>query len=249
MIHKHIHRHKNKMKLIKKSNSNFEKYGLKSLHILDNNISNPRYPGFSEFISSSSLRNSSYCWSLGRAPRASLNSYKKYNDNIYNIPDFKSTRFTNLGYGSRKDLRPTPGKGDPSPDAYKIYSLFENNLRHKKGPILGQRLLYERKDSKFKPGPGAYNSKDNEKYGTLPIMMKFRHSFFYDEDIRQKKATVSMQKYSPKYNYVERKRFNGITFGYGDRPRMYALNNYPGPAAYKIPSIFDRGYKGKLPLN
>ena len=73
MVHKHIHRHKNKMKLIKKSNSNFEQYGLKSLHILDNNISNPRYPGFSEFMSSSSLRNSSYCWSLGRAPRSSKN--------------------------------------------------------------------------------------------------------------------------------------------------------------------------------
>lgn len=187
MVHKHIHRHKNKMKLIKKSNSNFEQYGLKSLHILDNNISNPRYPGFSEFMSSSSLRNSSYCWSLGRAPRSSLKTYKKYNDNIYNIPDFKSTRFTNLGYGPRRDLRPTPGKGDPSPDAYKIYSLFENNIRHKKGPILGQRLLFERKEGKFKPGPGAYNSKDNEKHGTIPILMKFRHSFFYDEDLRQKK--------------------------------------------------------------
>ena len=58
-----------------------------------------------------------------------------------------------------------------------------------------------------------------------------------------------MQRYKPDYKWVEKRRFNGITFGIGDRPRMYALNNFPGPGSYRVPGNFDRGYRGKLPLN
>ena len=60
----------------------FKEYGEKSLHVLDSNIYNPRYPGFSEFISSNVLRNSSYCWSLGKDKRIKDKSYKKYNEII-----------------------------------------------------------------------------------------------------------------------------------------------------------------------
>ena len=73
----------------RKNHKLFNEYGQKSLHVLDSNISNPRYPGFSEFISSNVLRNSSYCWSIGKDKRIKDISYKKYNDNIYNLPDFK----------------------------------------------------------------------------------------------------------------------------------------------------------------
>ena len=48
----------------RKYHKKFRKYGQKSLHILDKEINNPRYPGFSQFISSNVLRNSAYCWSL-----------------------------------------------------------------------------------------------------------------------------------------------------------------------------------------
>ena len=200
-------------------------------------------------MSSNSLRNSSYCYSLGRAPRIGIKSYKKYNDNIYNIPDLKSKRSTILGLGERRDLRPTPGKGDPSPDAYKIFSLFDINLKHHKGPSLGARLIYNMKNDKFKPGPGAYIFRNYQKYGTIPISIRSRREFFYDEDLRQKKATVSMQKYSPKYDIIERNRYKGTSFGFGQRPILSTFNKNPGPAAYKIPSIFDRGIKGKLTIN
>ena len=99
------------------------------------------------------------------------------------------------------------------------------------------------------PGPGEYKLKNFKKFGTIPILIKSRRSFFYDVDIRNKKDTVSMQKYKPLYNFVERRRFNGITFGIGDRPKINATNNFPGPGTYKVPGNFDRGYKGKLPLN
>ena len=58
-----------------------------------------------------------------------------------------------------------------------------------------------------------------------------------------------MQRYRPNYKLVERRRFNAITFGIGDRPNMHTVNNFPGPGAYRVPGNFDRGYRGKLPLN
>lgn len=233
----------------RKTKNKFRAYGLKSLHILDNNISNPRYPGFSEFISSNVLRNSSYCWSLGKDPRIKDRSYKKYNDNIYNLPSLKSTRYTIQGYGMRKDFCVPGGKGSPSPNAYNIMSVFDINIKKKIGKSFGPKLNYNKTADRFKPGPGAYNSKNTSSYGNIPILLKSRQGFFYDDDLKKKKATVSMQRYKPDYKWVERRRFNGISFGIGDRPKMYALNNFPGPGTYRVPGNFDRGYRGKLPLN
>ena len=99
------------------------------------------------------------------------------------------------------------------------------------------------------PGPGAYENKNIKRFGHIPIILKSRHGFFYDDDLKKKKATVSMQKYKPSFSLVEMRRFNGITFGIGDRPNMHSVNRFPGPGAYKVPGNFDRGYKGKLPLN
>ena len=51
------------------------------------------------------------------------------------------------------------------------------------------------------------------------------------------------------FNLVQRNRFRGISFGFGDRQPLYPRNGFPGPGSYNIPGNFDRGLKGKLPLN
>ena len=102
----------------KQYHKKFKEYGKKSLHILDRNISNVRYLGFSEFLSSNCLQNSSYCWTLGKDRRIKDKSYRKYNDTIYNIPDFKSKRYTTQGIGTRGNFWVPYGKADPSPDRY-----------------------------------------------------------------------------------------------------------------------------------
>ena len=233
----------------KQCHKKFKECGQKSLHVLDRNIGNVRYPGFSEFFSSNALQNSSYCWSIGKDARIKDKLYKKYNDNIYNIPDFKTERYTIQGYGTKENFWNPFGRGDPSPDRYNILSLFDINIKKRKGKTMGARLNYISRDSKYKPGPGAYEDKAFHKFGNIPILIKSRQRFFYDDDLKKKKATVSMQRYKPKYNLVERRRFNAITFGIGDRPNMHTVNKFPGPGAYKVPGNFDRGYKGKLPLN
>ena len=115
---------------------------------------------------------------------------------------------------------------------------------------MGPKLHFETKRGKYQPGPGAYNSTLNSHtFGNVPIAIKSRQGFFYDDDLKKKKATVSMWKYKPNFNLVERKRFNAITFGIGERPVFYPMNKYPGPGSYRVPGNFDRGYRGKLPLN
>ena len=86
------------------------------------------------------------------------------------------------------------------------------------------------------------------KFGIIPINIKSRLGFYYDDDLKKKKHTVSMQKYSHKYNLVEINRFKGAGIGIGERISFSRSRN-PGPADYKIPGIFDKGLKGKLVLN
>ena len=86
-------------------------------------------------------------------------------------------------------------------------------------------------------------------FGIIPITLKSRHGFFYDDDLKKKRATVSMQRYKPSYKLVQINRFKAITFGIGNRPILHINNKFPGPGSYKVPGNFDRGYKGKLPLN
>ena len=233
----------------RKYHKKFKKFGQESLHILDKKIRNPRYPGFSQFISSNVLRNSAYCWTIGKEIRIKDKSYKKYNDNIYNLPTLMSKRFTNLGYGEKGCTWVTHGKGYPSPDTYKIKSIFDLNLIHRKGKSFGEKLNYGKRDDRYKPGPGAYTIKNLKKFGNIPIEIKSRLCFFYDDDLKKKKATVSMQRYKPKYTLVQMNRFSGISFGIGDRPNLHVVNRFPGPGAYNVPGNFDRGLKGKLSLN
>ena len=200
----------------------------------------------SEFCSTNSLQNSSYCWSIPRDIRIKDKGYKKLNDNIYNIPDYKSTRFTTLGFGKRSNAFGSK-ENSPSPQNYKISSLFEYDLKHNKGySMLGRSLEPTRR--RYVPGVGAYNLIRAAKFGMIPISLKSRQGFFYDDDLKKKKHTVSMQRYTPKYNLVQINRYKGAGIGIGARI-SFSKNNNPGPADYKIPGIFDRGLKGKLVLN
>ena len=248
-----------KRKKLKKKDSfplKIKKWGLKSLHIMDDNCKNPRYPGFSEFISESTLQNSSYCWTIGGSKRfhtSGTGSDGKLMEggNIYNLPSMRMSRTTIMGLGPKSYFPIIPGKGDPAPNAYRADTFYESTKKRKGGlSILGRNYVNDN-DAKLNPGPGTYYHDLDWKLSTsrIPISVKSRQRFFYDDDIKQKEATVSMQKYYPKMDLVQRNRFRGISFGFGDRQPLYPRNGFPGPGSYNIPGNFDRGLKGKLPLN
>ena len=135
----------------------------------------------------------------------------------------------------------------PSPDNYKITSLFDYNIKHNKGStILGKSLEPSRR--RYVPGVGAYDLIRDGKFGMIPITIKSRRRFFYDDDLKKKQHTVSMQRYHPRYHLVEINRFKGAGIGIGER-MSFSKNKNPGPADYKIPGNFDRGLRGKLALN
>ena len=174
--------------------------------------------------------------------------YKKLNDKIYNIPSCKNLRSTMFGYGKRTNFEFANAKYNPPPNAYNIKSIFDINEYEKKGPIMTGKPKFMWKIDRYMPGPGTYNLASKPSHGLIPIALKSRQKFFYDDDLKQKKYTVSMQKYKPLYTSVERNRFSNITFGIGDRFKVYD-SKYPGPGSYYVPGCFDRGLKGKLPLN
>ncbi len=205
-----------------------------------------RLPGISNFQSSNTLQNSSHIYSIPKSIRINDKGYRKLCDNIYNIPDSKSKRATNLGYGNRSHIFDDLEKF-PSPQEYKFESLFDYNLKHRKGiTILGKPAELSTKDRT--PGVGAYKLKEVEKYGNIPISIKFRHGFYYDDEMKKKEATVSMQAYTPKYNYIKINRYKGAGIGFGQRNTI-APKIGPGPGEYKIPRIFERGVKKDLAIN
>ena len=203
-------------------------------------------PGYSIFQSSNTLQNSCHIYSMPKSIRIDNKLNKKLCDNIYNLPDQKSTRFTTLGYGQRGNISKDSSRF-PSPQSYKYESLFDYNKKHGKGiTILGKPA--EQSIKERNPGVGSYNLKNTQKFGNIPISLKFRNGFYYDDEMKMKKATVSMQQYSPKFNYIRINRYKGAGIGFGQRYSM-STERSPGPGEYKIPRIFDRGVKRDLVIN
>ena len=241
----HSFRNKKKLKQKNDFHKTITDAAFRSCHILDKVVDNPRYLGFSEFQSKNTLLNSSYCWSFSKDKRFDSINTSKINDQLYTLPSVMTLRSTTLGLGERKDLRPVCVLGDPG--AYNLNSIFDSNKHFKKGAVVTGRYNLPKDDSVNKPAPNAYKIENlNNK---IPIIIKSRKGFFYDDDLKKKKFTVSMQKYFPKFNFVQKERFKYITFGIGKREPLYINTKTPGPGSYNIPSFCDRGLKGKLVIN
>ena len=241
----HSFRNKKKIKQKNDFHKTITDAAFRSCHILDKVVDNPRYLGFSEFQSKNTLLNSSYCWSFSKDKRFDSINTSKINDHLYTLPSVMTLRSTTLGLGERKDLRPVCVLGDPG--AYNLNTIFDSNKHFKKGAVVTGRYNLPKDDSVNKPAPNAYKIENlNNK---IPIIIKSRKGFFYDDDLKKKKFTVSMQKYFPKFNFVQKERFKYITFGIGKREPLYINIKTPGPGSYNIPSFCDRGLKGKLVIN
>ena len=241
----HSFRNKKKLKQKNDFHKTITDAAFHSCHILDKVVDNPRYLGFSEFQSKNTLLNSSYCWSFSKDKRFDSINTSKINDHLYTLPSVMTLRSTTLGLGERKDLRPVCVLGDPG--AYNLNTIFDSNKHFKKGAVVTGRYNLPKDDSVNKPAPNAYKIENlNNK---IPIIIKSRKGFFYDDDLKKKKFTVSMQKYFPKFNFVQKERFKYITFGIGKREPLYINTKTPGPGSYNIPSFCDRGLKGKLVIN
>lgn len=172
-------------------------------------------------------------------------------DSIYNLPNFRFNRTTTMGFGNRKFLSSIKNSSYPSPSAYTIRSCFDYNVLHRKGFIISPKPCTTEPSSRRVPGVGTYNVSSYPNKKAIPIKIKSRLNFFYDDDLKKKKFTVSMQKYHPSLKLVLPCRYHNISFGLGTRTpnENISIKGNPGPGAYNIPGCFDKGLKGKPVLN
>lgn len=175
--------------------------------------------------------------------------YKPLNDKIYNLPMFKCERSTEQGRGTKAFTGFTFGKNVPAGANYNITSLFDDNIKHNRGYTMLGKSVDPQRNKRYLPGVGTYNIDKDGKFGNIGILVKSRQGFFYDDDMKKKKHTVSMQRYKPVYTLVERNRFDGVGFGYGGRFQENGKNSNPGPGSYKIIRMYDQYPFKKTPIN
>lgn len=209
------------------------------------NLNNPRKYGMSENHSAMTLQNSVNAQSFTKSDRFGFTYKKAVVDNLYQLNDLNSKRATSLGYGNKVDIRFLNKSCSPSPNAYNLPSTI------KKAPVtIKGRDYYHANTASSYPGPGEYPLV--EKNTGLPVTLKFRHGFFYDDDYKYKGFQLSPQAYLPDDSFTVRNRFKNIKFGCepriaNDIPKY--LKSNPGPGTYDLPSVFDLTRKYKIPIN
>lgn len=195
------------------------------MKIVSSNIKNVRYLGFSEYYSNNSLQNSSYCYSFPQTKR--FITYDTVTDKIYDVPQVISYRKAGIGIGLRKDRRPKVGACSPPPDTYSIPTCFDDNLSHRRGNILGDKLEKKIDPDKIPPGPGAYSIRTQENKKLIPIKIRSRRGFFYEDELKKRIHCVSMQKYHPDDKLEQNQRFTNIAFGFGNKIQCENICIYP----------------------
>ena len=198
--------------------------------------------GFSQNISSNTLRNSHSQWSFSKADR-----FKKLRiDNsakMLCMPSTLNTKTSTFGYGSKQPLKIVFGKDSPPPTLYRSRSQFDYKFGD--GKSIGISYKYYNKvhmpglntRSEEVPGPGSYDSKttlgQNSRKFTLKSRIKPADSATRDNP--------PPNNYDPNHALTENSDFEKITFGFGGRPNVTGrINENPGPGTYKIPSVFDK---------
>lgn len=96
-----------------------------------------------KYESSNTLQNSVNSWTIGKEERFNSLYRKSITDGYYN-PDFlRSGRATGMGIGKRAEFIITSMQSFPSPQAYKVPSFIDENLKHKSGISISTRLSYK----------------------------------------------------------------------------------------------------------
>lgn len=231
-----------------KRNLTYE-YGLESTQTLLKNTGNVRYLGMSTFQSHNTFQNSSYMYSFSKDRRfPKLKSVGS--DCMYLLPSIRNKRAAGFGIGDRPSVTKIHGKDCPSPDTYKIKTIFDFNVSHKKGPKLLYRFNLPSNNQKI-PGPGAYKSNGKELKIDIPVTIKSRNGIYYEQELRERAHCVSMQKYKPLYTLQINTRFKNIGLGIGNRGNFFPTytKGFPGPGTYNIKGSFETGIHKKSPIN
>jgi hypothetical protein len=223
---------------------------LNSSSFLDTNINNPRKYGLWDKQSSNTFRQSTISYSFPQVVRFKTINVASVNvTNEFKMPFtklFNTSRAASIGYGERSlFLIDKNSKNSPGPDSYNIGSLKSKIACTIKGKL--DDIISKNRNKN--PGPGQYSPLN--KQSALPTSLKFRHGFFYDEELKSKKYQISPQKYNPSIAAVKQSRFSSIKFSKEERLSKDKNSSFqnPGPGYYNLPSVFDLKRKHKPSIN
>lgn len=219
--------------------------GFETSSFLSQNISNPRKFGLWDKQSSNTYQKSIISYTIPKEER--FKSYSSRSEN-FNFYDYKkqSNRGASFGVGDRSIFNLKDKAQMPSPNAYNLKSNISSIATSIKHRHEDANLLNKQKY----PGPGAYNISPS-KNTNFPVSLKFRHGFYYDEEIKYKKFQISPQTYNPSLKYTQQSRFSNLKFSNLKREEMVNRVNkaFPGPGSYNLPSVFDKTKKYRPSIN
>lgn len=205
--------------------------------------------------SSSTLMHSINSYTIPKQGRFNTQESLKANGSMYNLKTTLAARGTTLGYGNRgifsrkmiNELASKPGpnhyahKSDIGPCKQNYGKTFGLSYAHYAKVIPpGQRDCLSLEESKNIPGPGTYTTTKNFAKEKPEYTVRKKGKMFNENS-----GVVSPGcKYNNNHNLVESNRFDGTSFGYGNKIDVTKTNtrDNPGPGNYKLPSIFDKFY-------
>lgn len=201
-------------------------------------------------ISASSLQHSARTVSFTKAPRFNGLQISREAFTDLHLPSSLKTSSTSLGYGKKIVMSEITSKEYvhyPAPNHYNLKGCADSALKKKfsfgesraavaKAWLPGQTTLPPEL-AKELPGPGEYDiNRDN--FGLPKTTMKLKGKMF-NEHVSDNAPPPNY--YTYKTDFVENQRYAKISFGYGKKYDFTKTNNYnPGPAQYRLPSIWDK---------
>lgn len=217
--------------------------------------------GFSSYLSSNTLQNSSRYWSFPKGDRF-FQLPPDNNAKYLSFPTVLSGRYTTFGFGERSLQKNSPGGGSPPPGHYNIPSTFDSSrFLQSKGKTFGiSRSFYENvytphqdnitpRISAQVPAPDHYASLESNPIGKNA--KKFSLTSRVPPPPPTNKDYPPPCAYKPVHILTESSRYKGVGFGVGNRgsptgPMSMYLKDYigltttPGPGTYRLPSPFDK---------
>ena len=130
------------------------------------------------FQSAFSLQNSTFKYSFPKSNR--FIDIIPTNDVIYNLPTEPSRKAASIGYGCKTELADKSAKNIPSVNDYTITSIFDQNLKEKRGCPIAKKYKDLTISKTNVPGPGSYevNGGTDLKHKVL-VSLRSRLMFFY----------------------------------------------------------------------
>ena len=181
-------------------------------------------------------------YSFGKAIRFNANKKADFNYHFYNVPSFKSRRFTTLGYGKKLDYDKNIGCG--SNKLYAAPSYFDPKKHNSPAFSFGlEKRIKKIKD--ISPGPKYLSHISLDK--GIPSIIFSKEGINTTKGLRKNLSFLGPGAYFNEKNHEISKSFTSnlvnsgnLIIGKEKRFKNIFKDITPGPGRYNIPSLLNK---------